>query len=40
MVLGGAELVIGVYCEEGMRIGQGLNMLLNPPFNVPFNKPQ
>jgi hypothetical protein len=39
LVLWGAGFVLGVYCEEGMKIGQGLGMLFNPPFNVPLNEP-
>ncbi len=35
--LWGTRLVPAIYCEQGVRIGQGLNMLLNPPFKVPFN---
>jgi uncharacterized membrane protein YczE len=37
LVLWGIGLVPDVYCEQGVKIGQGLNMLLNPPFKVPFN---
>jgi hypothetical protein len=37
-VLWGAGLVPNVYCEKNMRIGQGLNMLFNPPFNVPLSE--
>jgi hypothetical protein len=36
-VLWGVRFVPGVYYEEGMRIGQGLSMLFNPPFNVPLS---
>jgi hypothetical protein len=37
-VLWGVGLVLGVYYEKGMRIGQGLSMLLNPSFNVPLSE--
>jgi len=40
LVLWEIGLVIGVCYEKGVRIGQGLSMLLNPPFNVPFSEPQ
>jgi hypothetical protein len=39
LVLWATRLVPSVCCEEGMRIVQGLNMLLNRPLNVPFRKP-
>jgi hypothetical protein len=34
------KLVCGVYYGESVRIGQGLNILLNPLFIVPLNEPQ
>jgi hypothetical protein len=40
LVLYEVGLVPNVYCEKGVNIGQGLNMLFNPLFNVPLNEPQ
>jgi hypothetical protein len=40
LVLWGDGFVLNVCYEEGVIIGQGLNMLFNPPFNVPLNELQ
>jgi hypothetical protein len=37
-VLWGVGLVYGVYCGEGMGIGQGFSMVLNTPFHIPLNE--
>jgi hypothetical protein len=40
LVFCGTRLVPSVYYEQGVRIGQGLNMLLNPLFKIPFSELQ
>jgi hypothetical protein len=37
-VLWGVGFVLDVCYEKGVIIGQGLNMLFNPPLNVSLNE--
>jgi hypothetical protein len=37
-ILYGTRLVLGVCYKQGMKIGQGLNMLLNPPFKITLSE--